>query len=181
MKNVGKKFEENLKASIPEDTMYHRLHDAPQSWSQSSGTKFSWKNPCDCFLYKNGILMCLELKTTNSNGYSVAVTKEDKGKMIHYHQIEGLKNFNKYTGCVAGFILNFRNDDEKDPKELTYFIHINDFTRMMNALNKKSFTLMDLVRFSPIMIKSERKRTNFKYDIGSFFNEVEEKYGLKEI
>ena len=176
--NVGKKFETNFKSSIPDDVMYHRLHDAPQSWAQDKGTRFSWQNPCDAFLFHDGILLPLELKTTKDKFYTFEKEKgTNKTAKIHYHQIEGLKEFAIYDKCIPGFILNFRiNEDTDDYKELTYFIHIDDFVKMIDELNKKSFTILDLLQYSPIKIESTKKRTNFKYGIGSFLNEVKEKY-----
>ena len=92
--NVGKKFETNFKSSVPEDVMYHRLHDAPQSWSQDRGTRFSWQNPCDALLFQDGLLLALELKTTKDKSYSVEMEKNtNKTAKIHYHQVEGLREF----------------------------------------------------------------------------------------
>lgn len=178
--NVGKKFENNFKSSIPEDVMYYRLHDAPQSWSQNKGTRFSWQNPCDAFLFQNGTLFTLELKTTKEKFYTFERKKdENKTAKIHYHQIEGLREFAKYKGIIPGFILNYRiKEDTPDYTELTYFIHINDFDRMINEINKKSFTMLDLLKYNPIKIESIKKRTNFKYEVGSFLNEIKEKYNI---
>ena len=176
--NVGKKFENNFKSSVPEDVMYHRLHDAPQSWSQDRGTRFSWQNPCDALLFQDGLLLALELKTTKDKSYSVEMEKNtNKTAKIHYHQVEGLREFAKYKGIVPGFVLNYRiKEGTPEYTELTYFIHINDFDRMMGEINKKSFTILDLLKYSPIKIESTKKRTNFKYDIGSFLIELNKKY-----
>ena len=180
--NVGKKFENNFKSSIPDDVMYHRLHDAPQSWSQDKGTRFSWQNPCDAFLFDKGTLLALELKTTKDKFYTFEKEKgTNKTAKIHYHQIEGLREFAKYKGVVPGFVLNYRiNEGTPNYNELTYFIHINDFDRMINELNKKSFTMLDLLKYSPIKIESMKKRTNFKYGIGSFLDEIKNKYGEEQ-
>ena len=176
--NVGKKFENNFKSSVPENVMYHRLHDAPQSWSQDKGTRFSWQNPCDAFLFQDGMLLALELKTTKDKFYTFEKEKgTNKTAKIHYHQIEGLREFSKYNSIIPGFVLNYRiNEDTSDYTELTYFIHIDDFDRMINDLNKKNFTMLDLLKYSPIKIESIKKRTNFKYEVGSFLNEIREKY-----
>lgn len=182
--NVGKKFEDNWKSSVPDNVVYHRLHDAPQSWgTQSSGLRFSWRNPCDCFLFDNGLFYQLELKTTKDNYYTFEKEKDtNKTAKIHYHQIQGLLDFDKYEKCIPGFILNFRiNEDDKEKyNEVTYFIHINNFIKMINDLNKKSFTILDLLKYSPIKIESIKKRTNFKYDVSSFLNKMKTIYDQKE-
>ena len=179
--NVGKKFEANFKASVPDDVMYYRLHDAPQSWAQDKGTRFSWQNPCDAFLFDNGLLFALELKTTKDKFYTFEKEKgTNKTAKIHYHQIEGLRKFANYQGIVPGFILNYRvKEGTPEYTELTYFIHINDFDRMIKELDKKSFTILDLLKYNPIKIESIKKRTNFKYEVSSFLNEIREKYGEK--
>lgn len=177
MQNIGKKFENNFRAAVPRDVMYYRLPDAPQSFTNAA--RFSWKNPCDIFLFKSGLLMPLELKTTKDNYYTFEKEKGDnKSAKIHFHQIQGLKEFAEYDNCVPGFILNYRVEKECDYQELTYFIHIDDFIRMIEGLNKKSFNIMDLLKYNPIKIDSTIKRTNFTYDIKKFIDDIKSKnYG----
>ena len=173
--SAGKKFENNFRSSVDEDIMYYRLKDSAQSFERTA--KFTLKNPCDFFLYSYPLLLPIEAKSTNKNFITVELSKEDSNKMIHYHQIEGLREFSKYKGVVPGFVFNYRiKEGTPEYTELTYFIHINDFDRMMNELNKKSFTILDLMKYSPIKIESIKKRTNFKYEVGSFFNEIKDKY-----
>ena len=45
--NIGKKFENNWKASMPNDIFYYRLKDQAQSFGGASKLRFSLKNPCD--------------------------------------------------------------------------------------------------------------------------------------
>lgn len=175
--NAGKKFENNFKSSIPKDVMYHRNPDPPQSFGKTA--RFSWKNKCDCFLYNSPLLLTLELKSTKEKYMTFETCKEEEGKkMIHWHQIQGLKEYSQYKGVIPGLILNYRinENDNKKYNELTYFIHINDFLRMTNGLNKKSFTILDLLNYNPIKIESIKKRTNFKYDVSSFLIEIKNKY-----
>ena len=177
MLNAGKKFEVQFKSSIPENVMYHRNPDQPQSFQNTA--KFSLKNKCDCFIYNYPLLLACELKSTKEKYMTVEMCKEDEGKkMIHWHQIQGLKEYVQYKGIIPGLILNFRiNENDKEQyNELTYFIHINDFLRMMTELNKKSFNLLDLVRYNPMKIESIKKRTRFNYDVGSFLVEINNKY-----
>ena len=177
-KNVGKKFEQNFKESVPEDVMFFRIPDQPQSFQQTA--KFSLKPPFDSFMFYKGTLLCLELKTTKSKSFSVELDKNDKG-MIHYHQLENLREYSKYDGVVAGLILNFRiNEDTEKYTEFTYFISIENFDKMMKNIDKKSFNMIDLLNYSPIKIESIKKRVNFKYDIGSFLLHIKEKYSKTE-
>ena len=175
----GKKFENHFKESIPEDVMYYRCPDPPQSFNNTA--RFSWKNKCDCFLYNYPLLFTFELKSTKEKYFTVEMSKDEEGKkMIHWHQIQGLKEYSQYEGVVAGFILNFRiNQDDKDKyTELTYFIHIDDFLRMMKEVNKKSFTILDLLNYNPVKIESIKKRINFKYDVGSFLSYISDNFKM---
>lgn len=175
--SAGKKFENNIRDSVDEGIMYYRLKDSAQSFEKTA--RFTLKNPCDFFLYSYPLLLPLEAKTTNKDYFTVELSKEDSNKMIHYHQIEGLREFAKYKGIVPGFILNYRiKEGTPEYTELTYFIHIKDFDKMMNELKKKSFSLLDLLKYNPIKIESTKKRTNFKYGIGSFLHEIKEKYNI---
>ena len=162
-KNYGKVFEGQWKKSIPENMIYFRIPDPPQSFQQTA--RFSLKPPFDAFMYYNGVLFCLELKTTKNKSMSVELSKDDKG-MIHYHQIENLREYSKFNGVISGLVINFRIE-EKDT-ELTYFIDIKNFDNMMKKLNKKSFNIIDLINNGAIKIESTKKRTLFYYDVNGF-------------
>ena len=161
--NAGKVFESGWKKSTPEDIMYFRIPDPPQSFQQTA--RFSLKPPFDCFMFYKGTLFCLELKTTKSKSFSVEMSKEDKG-MIHYHQIENLREYSKYENVVSGLVLNFRIEDKGT--EITYFISIDDFDEMMSKSTKKSFNAIDLINNGAIKIESTKKRTLFSYGVKEF-------------
>lgn len=162
-KNIGKKFEQDIQNSCDYPILLKRLNDSAQSYNQSSGMRFTLKNPFDFYLHinRNYPLMCLELKSVGGKSISFEKTKEDKG-VIHYHQIQGLLEISKYEDILAGFIINFREIEE------TYFIEINEFCKMIGNLNKKSFNVDDLREYNYVFIPSQKKRTRYKYDMGSF-------------
>lgn len=173
-KNVGKKFEDNWKNSVPEDVYYLRLHDSANSFNQtSSNLRFSMKSPYDCQLFdgKTRTLYCLELKSASGQSMSFERTKGDnKSANIKAHQIESLTKASKHDGMVVGFILNFRFED-KDA-EITYFQSITDFNRMINNLTKKSFNLFDLLKYNPIKIEQTKKKVNYTYNIEKFLEDT---------
>lgn len=173
MRNIGKKFEDNFKKSIPDDIMQYRLPDAAQSFAPSSGLRFSNKNPCDCFIYDYPTLFTLELKSVGMPSISFEKTKEDKGKVIHYHQIEGLRKFAKYKGVISGFVINFRH---KDDTETCYFLHIKGFDRLIDGVDKKSFNEKDLQQFDPIVIENAKLKVNYRYDVSKFITDARHKY-----
>ena len=161
--NPGKVFEGQWKKSVPEDMMFFRIPDPPQSFTKTA--RFSLKPPFDCFMFYKGTLFCLELKTTKSKSFSVEMTKEDNG-MIHYHQIQNLRDYSKFENAISGLILNFRVEDKG--LEVTYFISIDNFDKMMKKLNKKSFNAIDLINNGAIKIESTKKRTLFVYGVKEF-------------
>ena len=166
-KNVGKVFEEDFAKSILQDWFYYRLKDTAQSYNNNSDTKFSWENPFDYFLFNSKTLYCLELKSTSQKYMGFQEDKNDKSsKMIKWHQIESLTKASEYQNIIAGFILNFRlNDDE----QLTYFLDIRDFNKMKDAINKKSFTIMDSILYGAKKIDGFKKRTRWHWNVCEFF------------
>lgn len=175
MKNSGKIFEEDFKKSISSEVLYIRLPDPPQAFVQAKTTRFSAKNPCDCFMFdtKNQILYALELKTTKQKSISfesVSEIDDKKKRMIHKHQIVGLIEFQKYKNVNGGFIFNFR--DEKNNKQITYYQNINNFLKMTNKLQKFSFNEKDLMQYQAIEILGEKKRTHYKWNVSSLLHSL---------
>lgn len=175
--NSGKVFESDISSSIPNYCMKHRLRDSAQSFTTHSDTKFSWDNECDFFVFdtKARLLYAIECKTTkykSMNWESEQEYEQNKSlkktttKLIKYHQIKSLNDFDKFDYLIPCFILNFRNEDTKDQR--TYFIHIKDFMKMINSINKKSFDEMDLILNGAIKIHGLRKRTRYAWDINEF-------------
>lgn len=161
--NAGKVFESQWKKSVPEGMMYFRIPDPPQSFQQTA--RFSLKPPFDCFMFYKGTLFCLELKTTKSKSFSVEMKKDDTG-MIHYHQIQNLREYSKFDNVVSGLVLNYRVEDKG--AEITYFISIENFDKMMSKLTKKSFNAIDLINNGAVKIATEKKRTLFNYGVKEF-------------
>ena len=173
-KNVGKKFEESWKKSVPEDVYYLRLHDSANSFNQNSSTlRFSMKSPYDNLLFdgKTRTLYCLELKSAEGKSMSFEREKGDnKTANIKHHQIESLTKASKYNGMVVGLILNFRFED-KDT-EMTYFQSITDFNRMIGDLTKKSFNIIDLLKYNPVRIEQTKKKVNYTYNVAKFLEDT---------
>ena len=179
MKNVGKIFETIIKDSLPDYAMLTRLPDPPQSFTQRSDTKFSRKNPYDylCFDTVGRTLYCWELKTTSQKYLTYHTSKEDekekKSVNIQWHQIEGLTKASKYQNVIAGFLINFRLDNEE---QLLYFLNINDFNKMKENTNKKSFNIMDAVLYGAKKIDGFKKRTRWYWNLEDFFKSQTNKY-----
>ena len=82
--NIGKRFENNFKASITEDVLYHRLKDSAQSFGGASNLRFSSKNPFDCYIYQFPTLLALEMKSAGTPSISFERTKD--GSLSPYSQ-----------------------------------------------------------------------------------------------
>lgn len=173
LKNVGKIFEEDFKKSIPSYCMVHRLKDTAQSYNRNVNTRFTWNNPCDFFIFSSQShnLYAIECKSTKYKSMAFQTEKDDTEKMIKYHQIQSLSDLSKYDGIVAGFLFNFR--DEDNDSQRTYFQNINDFNRMCDEIQKKSFNEMDLILNGAVKINGNKKRTHYMWNIEELFRKLE--------
>lgn len=167
--NQGKRFENDIKESVPEHILLYRLNDAAQSFGRSGDLRFSLKNPFDYIMWdsNNRHLYALELKTVSGKSISFEREKEDKG-IIHYHQILGLNKWNEYNGVICGFVIFFREIEK------TVFIEISDFNELISVIDKKSFSFDDLDKHKirNIIIPQTKKRTRYKYDILDFIDKT---------
>lgn len=168
MANVGKVFEQNFKKSVPEHIFTYRPPDAAQSFNMNSNLRFSAKSPCDLFMFDGEILFTLELKTFQGS-CSFERTKEDKG-IIHYYQVETLREFYKFINVEAGFVLDFRSSDN------TYYLPIQEYDKLIDAVTKKSFNEKDLLTFcSPVLLEKKKLKVNYRYDVQKMIDDVKEK------
>lgn len=167
--SAGKQFELSIKQSIPDHILLIRLNDSPQAFKQSNLTRFTPKNPFDylCFDTESRILFCLELKSTSNKymGFEDIHSSEEQHSIIHKHQTLGLLKCSEYPNVVAGFLFNFRLQDT----ELTYFMEVNQFQKMCDSINKKSFNIMDAVLYGAKKIEGFKKRTRWYWNLDEFF------------
>ena len=161
--NVGKIFEQDFSKSVPADVLVYRLPDAAQSFG-GGNLRFSRKNPFDYILFNQPTLFALELKTVKGKSISFERSKEDNGD-IHYHQIVGLNEWNKYRGTICGFIIMFRD------LERTVFLPIATFNELMGNITKKSLNINDLDGHV-IEIGTEKVRTRYRFDIDKFLKDA---------
>ena len=122
---------------------------------------------------------CFELKTvaqkyityhTNEND-----EKEKKSANIQWHQIDGLTKASEYNNVVAGFLLNFRLDNNE---QLLYFLDIKDFNKFRTNSTKKSMNIMDVVLCGGIKINGEKKRVNYSWNLDEFLKNQSKNYPL---
>lgn len=158
--NTGKIFETNFKNSIPDNVYFQRIKDSASAFGQDSNmTRFSLNNPYDTFLFYNGNLFTIELKSTKSTSVNIQRNKTEKGKMIKLHQIEGLTNASNYDGIYSGFLIDFRDTEN------TYFLNIKDFNLFLMESDKKSINEKDVITYNGLLVDKVKKKVNYKYDV----------------
>lgn len=165
----GKIFEMNFEKSVPAYAKAYRIPDPPQSFNRTNNLRFSRKNPFDFFVWdsQGRTLYALELKTVAGKSINFERTEDDrKSDGIHYHQAQGLLEYDKYDGMVCGFIIEFRE------MELTIFLDVNAYFEMLKFNQKKSFNLKDLDDYDiPYLVIPQKKiRVNYRYDVETLFN-----------
>lgn len=161
MASPGKKFEQDFQSSVDQKKQYiYRFKDSAASFSGGSETRFTPSNICDYMLFdgESKTLCLLELKSVK--GASLPLSN------IRENQIEELTEAAEHP-IVCGFVVNFR-----ERENVTYFLNIKDFNRMMESWEKKSINIQDIKENSGVEIKSKIKRTRYKYDIQQFIEDV---------
>lgn len=173
----GKKFEDQFKKSCLKDKVFHhKIKDVHIPFQYRTKVRVP-HNEYDNFIFSEGILVPLELKSTEKKSISFAEN------IIRPHQIENLTIANNYDGVVAGFILNFRTVSNS-----TYFIHIDDFNTYKKIAEKqldhnynskinKSSIPIDICNEIGIEIENSKIRTTYKYNVKKLISDIKERYG----
>jgi recombination protein U len=164
MKNQGKLFEEDFKASVPKNVYYLRLHDPATSFlsnqtdSDHKTMRFSLKNPYDAVLCKNGQMYCVELKTVGGASASFF----GKTPVIKVRQVESLLSAKQKGGARAYLVIRFRRFQE------TYAIEPERFLAWMCQTNRKSLPI-STARSIGIRLPEKKRRTRFRFDLSPLF------------
>ncbi|MER3123030.1 Holliday junction resolvase RecU [Bacillus altitudinis] len=169
--NLGEVFEANIQQSAKDQGLFiYGIKDVnPMAIKRNFDVS---KNNYDCFLYSNGVLFPLELKSTKSKSISFSES------MIKSQQIKHLEAAAKYEGVLPGFLFNFR-----EPENRVFFVHINDFLTYKNiAENQLEHTYISKVNKSsiPIGICEEigtevrwmKKKVNYTYYINKMCESI---------
>jgi recombination protein U len=110
-------------------------------------------------VFYQGNLVLLELKSVLKKSLPLGNIKES--------QIEGLtKAFNRNARHMfVGFLINFRDYEE------TYFMSIEQFNQYISNEERKSIPI-EFCRDNCILIKQEKKKVRYRYDIEDFIKEL---------
>lgn len=152
--NSGKRFEMNVKTSVPSDVFYYRFKDGTSSWDKGENTRFQHKNICDCLLFYQNKLFLIECKSHKGKSLPLSC--------IRTNQVEELLKANKYDGIVAGLIIEF-----SDIKEY-YFLEINQLLSYTFEFPHKKSIPVQYLRDNSYKISHELKKVNVRLDIKDF-------------
>jgi penicillin-binding protein-related factor A (putative recombinase) len=160
MRNEGKVFEDDFKASIPDDVYYVRQHDSSIGFDiENSPQRFALKSKYDAILCKNGFMFCLELKSTKEKRLSFKGSNPE----IQPKQVENLLIARRKGGAEAGLIFNFRTEEE------TYYVRIEDFVAFTESITKKSVNIKDVRSFG-IPLGMRKLKVHYRYDTAPILN-----------
>ncbi|MCP1184900.1 Holliday junction resolvase RecU [Paenibacillus sp. 1781tsa1] len=181
--NLGKVFEEDFQKSAAqsvEKIFFVRLKDTHIPVDLRSRVRVT-KNDYDCMVFAKNHLFTLELKSTKDKSISF------QESVIKQHQIDKLSEANTYEGVISGFIMNFR-----EPENKAYFIHIEEFLKYQNIaqnqikehtyrskVNKSSISLAICEEIG-IEIRGFKPRTRWHYHLKDFIKEAINTYGKKD-
>ena len=161
--NAGKKFENDFKNSVNTDEIFlQRLKDGTTGTVNGRQmVRFKNKNLCDFILFRDGLLVLVELKSFLGKSMpftNIKDTVDEQQTFLYNLRLEAKKN-----NVKAYMILNFRDLSE------TYAIDIHNFDEFYKMTNKKSINI-DEVRQLGKQLFQQKKRTNYRYEISDLFN-----------
>ena len=160
MKKSGKRFEENWKASMPEDIFYYRLRDGSGAWGGNDKVRFQKENICDCIIFDGDYLYTLELKSTKAKSLPYANIKD--------HQINDLEWCSEVANVISGFVIEFDSYNE------CFFIEINVFKDFYINEQRKSLPI-DFCRKNGTKIEIKNLKVNRRFNIQKFLNDCIER------
>ena len=155
--NTGKRFEFNFKNSVPEDVFFYRLRDGSSAWGGNEKVRFQQTNMCDVIMFDGNLFYTLELKSVKGKSLPISNIKK--------HQIKDLLKSREYKNVVSGLVIDFNVIDK------CYYIDINYIYKFILLDSRKSISI-DYCEEKGIEISVKRLRTNKKYDINSFINNI---------
>lgn len=164
MKNLGKSFEQNFRKSIPEcdSIYYYRLKDSASSYyGGNDKLRFSQNNIADAFLfwaneYRN-FLFILEFKHHKGKSLPLSCIRDNQLKeMTLASQKED----------VIPMLIVFFSDVNK-----CYSLDIEQLNKFINGNDRKSIPI-DYFEEYGIPIEVEKLRTNYRYDVKRWLNNI---------
>ena len=165
-RNLGKEFEQNFRKSVPDSSRfyYYRIKDNTSSfYGGNDNLRFSQSNIADAFmLYTN-----LEL---NYTCLFIFEFKHHKGKSlplncIRENQLSEMHKASKYLGVIPMLVVFFSD------VERCFALNIEQVCKFKEVEDRKSIPI-SFFETNGIEIKTTKLRTQFRYDILDFVNNI---------
>ena len=160
--NAGKKFEEDFKNSVNTDEIFlQRLKDGTTGTVNGQMVRFKNKNLCDFILFRDGLLVLVELKSFLGKSMpfsNIKDTVDEQQTFLYNLRLEARKN-----NVKAYMILNFRELNE------TYAIDIHNFDKFYKMTNKKSISINEVRQLGKQLFQY-KKIKSFRYVIDDLFS-----------
>lgn len=162
MKNVGKKFEDNFRDSIPDKIFFYRFRDSSGTfYGGNDSLRFTPTNIADNLIFYNNCLFLNELK--NHKGKSIPITciignKKKNGKYSKEKQIIDMYEASKHKDIYCNIIVFF-SDIER-----CFALDIENFIFFMQDNERKSIPL-DYFETLGVEIEVIKKKTNYRYEV----------------
>lgn len=159
MKNRGKIFEQNFKASIPKNMLYERFKDGTANFNGygNENVRFQAKNVCDCFLFDGYVLLYLELKSHQGKSLPLSC--------IRQNQVTELIKRQEHKNVISGFLIEFSDLNR------VFYINISDFMHFTENETRKSIPF-DFCRDYGIELEVTKLRTNSRYNVERMYENI---------
>ena len=155
-KNSGKIFEENFKASVPNNVFYYRFRDTASTYYGGNNfLRFSNTNIADCLLFDGNKLILCELKAHKGSSIPLDCIIGKKSKV---QQIEDLYNASQFNNVLCYLIVFFED------KELCYALPIKKFEAFIKNNNRKSIPIAYFEE-NAIKLETIKLRTNYRFNL----------------
>lgn len=162
MKNLGKVFEENFKKSVPSHIFYYRFRDSGGNWNRTEKSRFTISNIADNLIFYNDKLFLNELKS--HKGKSIPLEKII-GNKTKIKQINDLFNASFHKNIYCNIIVFFSD------VERCFSLDIKDLKDYIDSETAKSIPIAYFEKYGK-EIKVSKLRTNYRFDIESWLNNV---------
>jgi recombination protein U len=164
MKNLGKRFEENWKKSIPSDTFFYRFRDSGSTYyGGNQNLRFSASNIADCMLYDTNskeLYLC-ELKSHKGKSLPMSCVASNKTKE---KQIDDLYNASQFDGVNASLIVFFSD------VERCFELPISELLSFSLYEDRKSIPI-SYFEEKGVEIEVIKLQTNHKFNVAKWLRE----------
>lgn len=151
--NHGKRFEEDIKNSVPDNWFCYRLKDSSGSWSNNDKSRFTPSNMCDFIIFTGRMLYSIECKSFLGKSMPYGNLNDKKGSKLDQLERAALKE-----NCRSLFILNFRS------LEKTFYIDAMFVGSRLRSGERKSLSLEEAEIYGAL-IPQKLKKVRYTYQL----------------